>query len=137
MGWIVNLLDQSVKSNIFRLIHYLGRKAIQIFKKCWLCKNLNSQYSQRERDLSDALQNIAPVDQIFRYRQHKNSEKQTNFDILRTVIPKRIEHTRQKIPCFSSASPAVIITFVFVFGIGQISVAWGPPVLYCKIHSGL
>ena len=46
VGWVVNLLDQGVKSNIFRLIHYSGCKAIQIFKKCWLWKNLNSQYSQ-------------------------------------------------------------------------------------------
>ena len=46
VGWVVNLLDQGVKSNIFRLIHYSGCKAIQIFKKGWPCKNLNSQYSQ-------------------------------------------------------------------------------------------
>ena len=33
------------------------------------------------------------MDQTFRCHQHKNSKKQNHFDILRTVVPKRIEHT--------------------------------------------
>ena len=47
------------------------------------------------------------MDQTFRCRQHKSSEKQANFDILRTVIPKRIENTRQTTQCFSSTSQAL------------------------------
>ena len=47
------------------------------------------------------------MDQTFRCCQNKNLEKQTNFDILRTVIPKRIEHTRQTNPCFSSTPRAL------------------------------
>ena len=62
------------------------------------------------------------MDQTFRCRQQKSSEKRINFDILKTIIPKRIEHTRQTTPCFSSTSRALSdCNICFTFGTDQTS----------------